>query len=339
MPSSQQTIDLSASCQHIASEAFPNQHSATVTIRSCLAHPDLWPILRDHKCNGVTLTPSGLYGDMAITVAKYIWKKLYPGKPLPGINVADKHVTKTYICDNPQIGDGQWLEMRAVAEDLSSSGTIECSFLSIRHDGSKLNDLAHCIVKLEKESDWLAEWALVQPLIASRIQTLQARAQVEASGAVRTIQREQAYELFKSFVEYDGKYRAMSEVIVDKETLEATSLLEIQADPEKDLVGPYYLDGTCHLSGFVCNVTDEDSRKNAYISHGWESARVLNGFDPKAGKELRNYVHMEPEGKDVLCGTVYVLQDGEMVAVWEGVRFKRIPRRVLDVFLPPPKRM
>lgn len=339
MPSMPQRYALSASCQQITSEAFPSQHSATIIIRSCLAEPTLWPILRDHKCNGVTLTPSGLYGDMATTVATYIWSKLCPEKALPGIDVADKHVTKTYICDNPQAGEGQWLEMRAVAEDLNASRTIECSFVSIQPDGAKIHDLAHCIVRLEDEAGWTTEWMRIQPLVTARIQNLQARAQVEASGEVRTIQRAQAYELFKTFVEYDGKYQAMREVVIDRETLEATSLLDIQADPEHDLVGPYYLDGTCHLSGFVCNATDEDSKKNAYISHGWESARILNGFDPRAGKELRNYVRMESEEKDVLCGTVYVLQDGQIVAVWEGVRFKRIPRRVLNVFLPPPQRM
>ena len=337
MPSITQTYDMSASCQHITDDAFLNQHSATVTVHSCLADLMLWPVLRDHKCNGVTLAPSGLYGDMAATVAKHVWSKLYPERALPGLNVADKHVTKTYICDNPQVGPGQWLEMKAVAEDLDVSGIIKCSFSSIQPDGTKLDDLARCVVKLEHESDWMAEWALLHPLITARIQTLQARAQVEASGKVRTIQRDQAYELFKSFVEYSGKYQAMSEVIIDKASLEATALLDIQAGPEHDLVGPYYLDGICHLSGFVCNATDENAKNHTYISHGWESARILHSFDPRSGKELRNYVCMEPEGKDVLCGTVYVLQDGETVAVWEGVRFKRIPWRVLNVFLPPAK--
>lgn len=45
-----------------------------------------------------------------------------------------------------------------------------------------------------------------------------------------------------------------------------------------------------------------------------------------------------PNDKTVLQGDVYVLQDGQIVGVWEGVRFKKIPRRVLNVFLPPPKK-
>jgi hypothetical protein len=46
---------------------------------------------------------------------------------------------------------------------------------------------------------------------------------------------------------------------------------------------------------------------------------------------------MQPEGKDVLGGTVFVLCGNKIVGSWEGVSFKRIPRRVLNIFLPPPK--
>ena len=63
-------------------------------------------------------------------------------------------------------------------------------------------------------------------------------------------------------------------------------------------------------------------------------------FNPYPGANIQNYVQMQPLPKDntVLCGDVYVLQDDEVVGVWEGVKFKRIPRRILNVFLPPPKR-
>ena len=63
-------------------------------------------------------------------------------------------------------------------------------------------------------------------------------------------------------------------------------------------------------------------------------------FQPQQGADIRTYVRMEPlqNDKTVLCGDVFVLQNYEVVGVWEGVKFKRIPRRVLNVFLPPPKK-
>lgn len=328
---------LSASCQHIISEEYTENQSATLTIRSCVADPGLWPVLRDHKCNGVTLTPSGLYGDMAITVTKHIWAKTHLGETLPGLNVCEMHVDKPLKAQNPQVGEGQWLEMQATADDLQEAGSIRCTFSHVSPKGVKIDELAHCTVRLEDEASWRAEWAICEHLIVTQVERLQARAMKEASGTIRTVQREKAYELFKTFVEYEGDYQAMSEVIIDKADLEATALLSIVPKSEYELAGPYYLDGSCHLSGFICNASDEDTKKNAYISHGWDAARISHAFAPGNGKKCRSYVRMQPEGKDVLGGTVFVLQDGEIVGTWEGLRFKRIPRRVLNVFLPPPK--
>lgn len=336
-PTQQHNYALSASCQRIVSEDFTADKSASIVIRSCVADPGLWPILRDHKCNGVTLTPSGLYGDMAITVTKHIWSKTNPDRDFPGLNVCEMHVDKPLKAKNPQVGEGQWLEMQATAEDLDDSGSVHCIFSHVSPQGVKLDELAHCTVRLEDESSWRADWATYEHLIVTQVERLQARAMTEASGTIRTIQRGKAYELFKTFVEYEGDYQAMSEVIIDKADLEATALLSIVPKSETELAGPYYLDGSCHLSGFICNASDEDTKKNAYISHGWDAAKISSAFQPGNGKECRNYVRMRPEGKDVLGGTVFVLQGGEIVGTWEGVRFKRIPRRVLNVFLPPPK--
>jgi iterative type I PKS product template protein len=329
--------DISASCQHIISETYTANTAATLTIRSCVADPGLWPVLRDHKCNGVTLTPSGLYGDMAITVTKHIWAKVRQEHEIPGLNVCEMHVDKPLKAQNPQVGEGQWLEMKVDAEGLDAAGLVRCSFSHVSPQGVKIDDLAHCIVRLEDEALWRAEWSTYAPTILSQIERLQARALKETTGQIRTIMRRRAYELFKTFVEYDGDYQAMSEIIIDKAELEATALLDIMAKPEGELSGPYYLDGSCHLSGFICNASDEDTKKNAYISHGWDAAKISRNFQPGNGKELRSYVRMRAEGKDVLGGTVFVIQGGEIVGTWEGVRFKKIPRRVLNVFLPPPK--
>jgi iterative type I PKS product template protein len=338
MPPTKQThYDLSASCQHIVSQTYDASISANIIIRSCVAEPELWPVLRDHKCNGVTLTPSGLYGDMAITVAKHIWAKVRPGVTLPGLNVCEMHVDKPLKAQNPQVGEGQWLEMQATAEGLNACGVIRCIFSHVSPTGANIDNLAHCIVRFEDEDSWRAEWLTYEHQIVAQVERLQARAEMENSGEIRTIHRQKAYELFKTFVEYDGDYQAMSEVIIDKVALEATALLDILPKSEGKLSGPYYLDGSCHLSGFICNASDEDTKKNAYISHGWSAAKLSSDFKPGNGKELRSYVRMQPKGRDVLGGTVFVLSGSKIVGTWEGVSFKRIPRRVLNIFLPPPK--
>lgn len=338
---------LTASCQQIVEEDFASNFEARVLIRTCLADPKIWPAIGEHHCHEVALTPSGLYADMAAVVAEYIWKA-YRGRDAetPGLRVGDMEVNKTYIISEPQPSEGQWLEMEAllsVPEYTSGDmidGTVKCYFRSIRPNGVKLNDLAFCTAQYEFWHGWLSSWSHNNGLIRTKIANLHSRARTEASGEVQQMHRKKAYEVFKSFVDYGPRYQNMAEVTIDTKTLEATARLDLQPDPQQDYTGPYYLDASCHVSGFVCNTAEEDTTKNAYISHGIDTMRISPKFQPYPGANIQNYVHMQPlpSDKTVLSGDVYILQDDEIVGVWEGVRFKRIPRRILNVFLPKPKK-
>lgn len=337
---------LSPSCQQVVEENFTST-SARVVIRSKLGEPKLWPSIDQHICNGAALVSSGHYADMAAVVGEYIWQA-YRGRDAetPGINVGSMEVTKTYIAQEPQPPEGQWLEMETVLEvPENSSGdvidsTMHCTFRKIKPDGKKVEDLAECTIQFEFYYNWLAEWSSMAGLLQSKINNLYIRAQTETSGRVQHIHRRKAYELFKSFVDYGEKYQNMAEVVCDTKDLEATSRLELQTDPGSDYLGPYYVDASCHVSGFVCNTADEDIKKNAYISHGFDAMKITPRFNPYPGADIQNYVRMKPIPHDdsVLGGDVYVLQDGEVVGLWEGVKFKKIPRRILNVFLPPRKR-
>ena len=338
---------LSASCQQVIAEDFKYSNKARVLIRSNLTEPAIFGSISDHLCNGVALTPSGLNADMAAVVAEYIWRAYrWRDADAPGLCVGDMHVDHTYIIQVPPKPEGQWLEMEALLDipECSSGdivdGTVTCLFRSIKPDGSKIRDLAHCTVQYEWYPGWLASWSNHTDLLRTKINNLYSRSRTETSGDVQFMHRDKAYKLFKSFVDYGPKYQNMAEVVCDVKTLEGAARHEFQPDPAVDYTGPYYLDGSCHLSGFICNTADEDTTKNAYISHGFDAMKLSPKFHPNPSSDIRTYVHMQPLPNDasVLCGDVYVLQDDEVVGVWEGVKFKRIPRRVLNVFLPPPKK-
>ena len=90
----------------------------------------------------------------------------------------------------------------------------------------------------------------------------------------KKISRKQAYESFSSLIQYDKKYQGIKEIILDSMNFEASSLIEFQAtDNNGDFdANPYWIDNIAHLSGFVLNGSDAvDSKKQVFISHGWES--------------------------------------------------------------------
>ena len=328
---------LSASCQEVITESFTTT-TARVVVRSCFADIDLFPIIAGHKCNKVPLCPSSLNADMALTVSLYIWMSLRVGVEPPGLNVSEMHVPKSLVAQIPQPDPGQYLELVATAElDDAGYGTVKCDFRAIKPDGTKLYDTAHCVVRYEDKRAWTREWERFDFMVNDQIAALHAKA---VAGTAHIMQSGLAYKVFESFVTYASKYRSMNEVVFDG--LEGTANLSFKTDAS-DHCGPYHFDGSCHLSGFLCNAYDLDTEESVYISEGWNAAKYLDLallMKPGVGgaSSLRNYVRMQSVEGGVLQGEVYILREGKIVGSCEGIRFKRLPRRVINVLLPPPKR-
>lgn len=322
---------LSTSCQKVISEEF-GPSTARVVVRSSLADPKLYPVVCGHMVNNAALCPSSLYADMALTVGDYIWKEGRGGEA-PGINVCNMEVPKPLIAQIPQPTEGQHIELEANAD--FETNTVKLSFRSVRPDGKKIQDHAHCTVRYEDKAAWADEWARYNFMVKAQIDMLTAKTM---TGGAHKVQRGMAYKLFKALVNYEGKYRAMSEVVLDGANTEASASLDFPTKPDDGdfYCAPYHIDGSCHISGFIVNASDLlDSEQNVYVSHGWGAMKFSKPL--VAGMRLRNYVRMLPQPNNISKGDVYILQGDEIVAVCEGIKFQQIPRRVLNTFLPPNK--
>ena len=323
---------LSTSCQKVISEDF-NGNAGKVVIRSSLADEKLYPVVCGHMVNNAALCPSSLYADMALTVADYIWKEMHSGSETPGMNVCNMEVPKPLIAQIPQPAQGQHIEMEANAD--MESGTIKLNFRSVQPDGKKIQDHAHCVVRYEDKAAWADEWARYNFMVKAQMDILN---QKTSTGGAHKVQRGMAYKLFKALVNYDGKYRAMAEVVLDGATTEASATLDFPTKPEDGdfYCPPYHIDGSCHISGFIVNASDLlDSEQNVYVSHGWGAMKFSRPIT--SGMKLRNYVRMLPQPNNISKGDVYIMEGEEIVAVCEGIKFQQIPRRVLNTFLPPNK--
>ncbi|KAK5113527.1 polyketide synthase [Meristemomyces frigidus] len=323
---------LSTSCQRVVAETF-NGNTGSVTIQSNLADSKLYPVVCGHLVNNSALCPSSLYADMALTVADYMWKQMRPGTETPGYNVCNMEVPKPLIAQIPQPAEGQHIQMEATA-DLDQN-LLNLKFRSVRPNGQKIADHAHCIVRFEDKAAWADEWSRYNYMVQSQIELLNSKT---LTGGAHKVQRGMAYKLFKALVTYDAKYRAMSEVVLASGQTEASATLDFPAKPEDGdfYCAPYNIDGACHISGFIVNASDMlDSEQNVYISHGWGAMKFSKPLT--AGMKLRNYVRMQPQPGNVSQGDVYVMEGNEIIAVCERIKFQQIPRRVLNTFLPPNK--
>lgn len=266
-----------------------------------------------------------------MTLAGHLHRKVNKTEDFTPMDVAHLEITKPAIAKSRHAKAEQLLRITATAE--RSLSVVNFTYHSVSEDGSDGDFHASCEVRYGDSKSLLAEWSRFDYLFYSRIDHL---ARGVKAGKYQKISREQAYDDFSKFVQYGKKYQGMKEVIIDSKNFEASSLIEFQAndnDGEFD-ANPYWIDNIAHLSGFVLNGSDAvDSRKQVYISHGWESMQIVRPLTNS--RSYRNHVRMHPGPGKTMVGDVHVFDGDEMVALVAGVKFQAIPRSLLDKLLPP----
>jgi iterative type I PKS product template protein len=318
---------LSTSTVHTVTSESIDGDVATVSIESDLAKPGLRGVVTGHLVNGAMLCPSSLYADMAMTLCDYAYKLVRTDVENLGIDVANMKVPKSLIA-RP---DRETQILRLTAKVDIAAGRADLVWSS----GSDKDKVEHatCEVFFGDSKEYRSEWQRNAYLVQSRIDWLK---DSEKEGKSHKIGRGLAYKLFSALVDYDPKYRGMEEVILHSGNMEATSKVVFQTT-EKDgnfFCSPYWIDSVAHISGFIVNGSDAiDSRESVYISHGWESLRVSEPFS--AEKTYRSYVKMQNTEPNVMAGDVFVFDGDAVTAVVLGLKFQCIPRRVLNMLLPP----
>ena len=268
---------------------------------------------------------------MALTLAGHLHRKVNKSTDVIPMDVRHLEITKPVIAKGRDAKEEQLLRITATAE--RPLRLVKVAYNSISRDGSDGELHASCDVQYEDAKSLLADWSRFDYLFRSRIDVL---AQGADAGKYKKVSRGQAYEAFSSLVQYDKKYRGMKEVILDSKNFEASSLIDFQAtENDGDFeANPYWIDNIAHLSGFVLNGSDAvDSKKQVYISHGWESLQMVR---PLSGRRsYRNHVKMHRGPGKRMVGDVYVFDGDNMVALVGGVKFQAIPRSLLNRLLPP----
>ncbi|RYP30428.1 hypothetical protein DL767_006239 [Monosporascus sp. MG133] len=285
-------------------------------------------ICTGHMVNGNALTPSSLYGDMAFTICEYAYKLLRPESENIGMNVGHMECPKTLQFDTK--AKSQILRMHVKTNAAENIAEITWT----TGEGAQRTEHANCKVFYGDNEEWLGEFERVSYLIKSRIDALKA---AEERGDASKIGRGLAYKLFAALVDYDRRYKGMECVILDSATCEATAKVVFQTSAEDGNfhTAPYWIDSVCHISGFIVNGTDAvDSREHVYISHGWGSMRFAERLD--RSKTYQTYIRMQSvKGSKMMAGDSYIFDGNRLVGIAGDIRFQAIPRKVLNIVLPP----
>lgn len=215
-----------------------------------------------------------------------------------------------------------------------TSGLANMTWCNVDNSGVAHEPFATATLVYGDPSEWLSSWTPLSHLIESRIDAL---TDLANKGQASRFTGNMAYTLFASnLVDYADKYRGMQSVVLRE--LEAFADVQLTTH-EGGLwtVPPDFIDNVAHLAGFIMNCSDAmDTAKSFCVTPGWKSMRFAKPL--VAGMTYRSYVKMMPTPEDVTVytGDVYIMQEGRIIGLVGGIKFRCYPRLLLSRFFSAP---
>nr|P0CU67.1 RecName: Full=Atrochrysone carboxylic acid synthase; Short=ACAS; AltName: Full=Cladofulvin biosynthesis cluster protein G; AltName: Full=Non-reducing polyketide synthase claG [Fulvia fulva] len=312
--------------QQIVEQVFDTDTgSCTVVIESDMMQPDFLAAAHGHRMNDCGVATSSIHGDIAFTLAEHIHKKLGVHGKDTRYNVANLQVTKALVARkntaNPQV-------IRVTASTTDVRSGIDLVWQNINANGDSAEPFATSSIHAGISTDWISSWSSLTHLVRDRIETLD---RLVAEGKANRLSHNMAYTLFASnLVDYADKYRGMQSVVMHG--LEGCADVELSTKESGVwTVPPYFIDSVAHLAGFIMNCSDAiDAKKFFCITPGWKTMRFARPLVP--GARYQSYVKMIPTVEDdtAYFGDVYILQDGVIIGLVEGIEFHRYRRILLE---------
>ena len=329
-----------ASVQEIIQDSVEGS-TVTVIAQSDFGSPLLAGISEGHKVNGAKLCTSSLYADIGLTLGERILEKHHPELQGYAVDVHDMNVDKSLMLRD---GIPALFRMEVIHDKISLTSAL--SIYSVDTNGKKTLHHAHCRMRYEKPQKWLEEWQRNHYLIDRSIDYLESRVE---QGIDSRLASGMIYKVFGTLLDYSQPFKGLSEAILNSEHHEATGKVKFQCDQGEFRYNPMWIDSCGQLTGFLMNGHEKTPKDTVYINHGWKSLKIAKPF--KKDAIYRNYIRMQPIDGTKYQGDLYVIDNGEIVAVYHGmtvsnlrdkvdneansIKFMGIPRRILDTVLPP----
>ncbi|KAL4893568.1 hypothetical protein BDV59DRAFT_201748 [Aspergillus ambiguus] len=307
------------------------ENEGEVVIQSDILQPEFLEEMSGHLMNGHPVATMTIHSDVAFTIGTYLFSRLRPGEPIPGINVKHMHFDHGLIARKDR-SRPQCIQVRGMADLTRRS--VQLSWYELDQNNKPTEDpFVNAEVEYGDASLWLQEWAPSAHLVTSRIDVLDRMAD---EGQASRLSCDMAYELFNNLVDYADRFRGMKTVVLNG--MEALANICLSTDTAgKWTVPPHYIDSLIHLAGFILNGGNAlNPRRDFYVTASLESLRFAEPLVP--GGRYVSYVKMFPVPGEpgYYAGDVYILQEGRIVGLAKGMAFRTFRRVLLNKFFSPP---
>ena len=266
-----------------------------------------------------------------MTLGEYLYKRMLPKVKDVHMNVTKMEVLHAQVAQKVTTS-AQLLQTEANIDLLKQTTSIK--WYNILDGGSRADEAyASATVRYEDPAAWQAEWDRVSHLVLGRMAEL---SRMAGEGVANKLNRNMAYTLFKNVVDYADKYRGMHSVVLHDYEACADITLTLERHGTWH-TPPHWIDSVSHLAGLVMNGSDaSNTRDFFYVTPGCDGFRLARPLE--GGARYRAYVKMFPSNIEphMRAGDIYIFQGNEVVGMVEQIKFRRVPRVLMDQFFSAP---
>lgn len=307
---------LTNSIQHIEDEVVEGQSIKAVFV-SDISDPFLLKAVQGHAVLGHTICSLGIFHDMALTAAKYVYDNLHNQSQAPSMSIHDINITQALSVGDPTVDS----VICVAASYHATENGARIQFSS--KTGDKTTAHAQCRVVFDV--DPVQSLDMSQSfLLRSRMNWL--KEQAKTGGAHRLL-KPIVYQLFSDVVQYSSTYQSLEEVTLDTASNDAVATVRIPevSDLGKFHLSPYWADACVQLTGFIQNSGLKYPKDLACLATGFDSWQSTK--DVSAGKTYTVYACLQDiPNSHVVQGDCYLFQDDEIIQVTKGIKFLKLNR-------------
>ncbi|GKU19079.1 unnamed protein product [Fusarium langsethiae] len=316
---------LESTTVHRVVEEDGDSNKTHIVVEADIARKDLSPLVQGHEVDGIPLCTPSVYADIGLTLGKYLLETYQPQNKDNMVIVSDMTVSKALILR----GDGSKQPIQAHAEADWSSQSVAIKFMSFDNKGN-LQEHSACVVRFKDRTHQEALQSQAQQT-KQKMQTL--RDQITTGESAR-FNRPMAYRMIRPLARFHDDYRAIDEVVLNSETLEASSKISfgtVKRDGDFH-THPAVIDALTQSCGFAMNCNDHtDIDVDVYMNHGWGSLELFETLDFE--KKYTTYTQMHAGEDKLWYGDVTIFDEDKVVAFFGQIAIQGVPRRVLKVIL------
>lgn len=146
-----------------------------------------------------------------------------------------------------------------------------------------------------------------------------------AAGTTARFNRPMTYRAIRPLARFHDDYRAIDEVVLNSNTLEASSRLSFGSVKREGTftTHPAMIDALTQSCGFTMNCNDySDLDIEVFMNHGWGSFQIFEPLDFE--KDYVTYTRMEQGPDKLWFGDVVVLDGDKVVAFILQIAVRRL---------------